>query len=262
MFLKQGWCTGAVEFCAVLLVAALPFLPASGRGPEGVVLEQAGYIVPSKLVSVSPHVSGQVIQLNFVEGQTVKKGDVLARLDATIYKAKVEGAKARVDIATAELAKLKSGALEQDLVIATANVRQAKAKLQIAQWQLDATVIRAPSNGTILAKKTEEGNVVSPLASNSALAFGICELADLRELEVEVSVQERDIRRIVKGQLCHIQLDAFPKALYKGHVSRLLPMADRAKGAVPVRVKIEVPEKDMHLRLETRAKVQFLTTAR
>jgi RND family efflux transporter MFP subunit len=262
MLLKQGWCAGAVEFCAVLLAAAFPLLPASGRGPEGVVLEQAGYIVPGKLVSVSPQVRGQVIQLNIVEGQIVKKGDVLARLDSAIYKAKVEGAKARVDIATAELARFKGAAPEQDLVIARAKVRQTKAKLQIAQWRLDATVIRAPSNGTILAKKTEQGNVVSPLASNSALAAGICEMADLRELEVEVSIQERDIRRIVKGQLCHVQLDAIPKALYKGHVSRLSPIADRAKGVIPVRVKIEVPERDMHLRLEMRAKVQFLTTVR
>ena len=54
--------------------------------------------------------------------------------------------------------------------------------------------IRAPSDGTILSKKTEVGNLVNPAAFN--VAAGICEMADLTELEVDVSVPERDLERV------------------------------------------------------------------
>jgi HlyD family secretion protein len=259
---KQIWCAWVAGCVIVLVFSSFSVLPTYGRQPAAaaVRLEQAGYVIPSRLVSVSSQVGGQVVELKIVEGQSVKKGDVLARIDSALYKAKVEYAKASVAIATAEEAKLlKHAKYEQDLFIAREKVRQAKAKLEIAQWRLDATVIRSPLAGTILAKKTEEGNIVAPPASGSALAAGICEIADLRELEVELSVQERDIHRVAKGQACHIQLDAFPKTSYKGRVTRLMPVADRAKGAISVRVKIDVPDKDTQLRPELRALVKFLS---
>jgi RND family efflux transporter MFP subunit len=250
---KQPCRVFAAGQAALFFVPALCALPASGGEPKGarVVFQTSGFVVPIKLVTVSAQVSGQVVKLNAVEGQTVKKGDVLARLDDTVHKARVEAAKAKVEIATEQLDKLKGSTNRQDVAIARAKVRQAKAKLDIAQWQLAATVIRAPLAGTILAKKTEEGNVVAPLGH-------ICEMANLRELEVEVVLQERDVSKVVKGQACVIHLDAFPKVAYKGQVSRLMPVADRARGAVPVRVKIEVPDKDARLRLEMRAMVKFL----
>jgi RND family efflux transporter MFP subunit len=245
---------------SLLAWAALTAVPAPGDEGKGarVVYEAAGYVVPSKIVTVSPLVGGQVIELNIVEGQTVKKGDVLARLDAAVYKSRVEAAKARLEIATAELKKTTVGTNENDVAIARAKVRLAKAQLDLAQWQLDATVIRAPLAGTILVKKTEEGNVVTPLSSHSSLASSVCEMADLRQLEVDVAIQERDISKVAKGQLCVIVLDAYPRVFYKGQVSRLLPVADRAKGATPVRVKIDVPAADTHLRPEMRALVKFL----
>ena len=67
-----------------------------------------------------------------------------------------------------------------------------------------------------------------------------------------------DVARVAKGQRCLIRLEAFPATVYKGVVARLMPVADRARGAVPVRVRIEVPRGDAKLRPEMGAVVTIL----
>jgi HlyD family secretion protein len=78
-------------------------------------------------------------------------------------------------------------------------------------------------------------------------------MADLSDLEVDLTIQERDIANIVVGQKCTVVPEAFQnnKAFrarhptgYDGEVSRLMPIADRAKGAIPVRVKVVVPREE------------------
>src|SRR5262249_541017 len=116
----------------------------------------------------------------------------------------------------------------------------------------------APVTGTILTKKAEEGNIVNPVAFN--VAASLCDMADLSDLEVDLNIQERDIANVFKGQQCVIRPEAFPGRAYKGQVSRLMPIADRAKGAVPVRVKVAVPreEEGMYLKPEMSVVVSFL----
>jgi len=139
-----------------------------------------------------------------------------------------------------------------------ADARQAEADLTKAQWRLDNCMIRAPVTGTILSKKAEKGNLVIPSAfsSQGGLSASLCDMADLADLEMEVAVQERDIATVRKGQPCIIMPEAsqrdpeFKKLHpngYKGYVSRLMPIADRAKGAITVRVKLndgEVPREE------------------
>ena len=141
---------------------------------------------------------------------------------------------------------------------ARADVMQAEADLAKAQWRLDNCTILAPISGTILKKNAEEGNIVNPIAFNGS--FSLCEMADLSDLEVDLSIQERDIARVRKGQKCKVRAEAFPDRVYDGFVSRLMPIADRAKGAVPVRVKLSVPteEEGVYLKPEMSAVVSFL----
>src|SRR5262249_8213249 len=105
-----------------------------------------------------------------------------------------------------------------------------------ARWRLDNCTVLAPVTGTILTKKAEEGNIVNPAAFN--IAASICDMADLSDLEVDLAIAERDIAKVFKGQKCEIRAEAFPKRVYPGYASRVMPNADRAKGAVPVRVKV------------------------
>lgn len=224
--------------------------------PENGVLEAFGYVVPAKQVLVSPKIGGQVVELNAEEGKTFQQGDILARLDDMEAKADLEIAKARLELASLKLDKLKGGATEVDLALAKAEVAVARAELARGQVRLDALIIRAPITGTVLTKKAEVGALINPLAFG--VPGSICEMADLRDLELEVDVSQNEIGKVRVGQACRFQLDAFARTTYKGKVSRLLPVADRAKGALTVRVKIEVPDKDSQLRPEMRAVVSFL----
>lgn len=142
---------------------------------------------------------------------------------------------------------------------AEAELHRAEAELRRAQWRLENTVVRAPITGTILKKNAELGNLVNPVAFNGS--FSLCEMADLSKLEVELSIQERDIAKVFKYQRCKVRPEAFPERVYEGYVSRLMPIADRAKSAVPVRVRLTVPaeEEGIYLKPEMGATVTFYT---
>src|SRR5207249_359317 len=81
------------SLAGLLLLAALP-LHADPKNPADVVLEMKGYLVPAQQVTVAPQVAGPVVDLLIEEGQRVKKGDILARLDPGEYEAKLQLAKA------------------------------------------------------------------------------------------------------------------------------------------------------------------------
>ena len=141
---------------------------------------------------------------------------------------------------------------------AEAEVRQAEADLRKALWRLENCKIRAPISGTILKKNAEEGNLVNPIAMNGS--FSLCDLADLSDLEVELTIEERDISKVAVGQKCKVRTEAYPERTYEGVVSRLMPVADRNKAAIPVRVKVNVPreEEGIYLKPDMTAMVSFL----
>jgi multidrug resistance efflux pump len=149
--------------------------------------------------------------------------------------------------------------LKAKQMAALADVAAATARLERAKWRLDNCTIRAPIDGTILTKKAELGNLVNPLAFG-ATSGAVCEMADLSDLEVELDITERDVGKVQKGMPCRIRAEAFPDRNYNGYVDRLMPIANRAKGAVPVRVKIKVPkdEEGVYLKPEMGAIVAFL----
>jgi multidrug efflux pump subunit AcrA (membrane-fusion protein) len=154
---------------------------------------------------------------------------------------------------------LQHGPRDRQIAAARRRVEQCKADYDKAKWQLDNCVVRAPTTGTILTKKAEKGNIINPIAFN--ISASLCEMADLSDLEIDLSIQERDIAKVKKGQQCRIVPEAFPDRLYDGYVSRLMPQADRAKGAVPVRVKVIVPKDEIqgsYLKPEMGAIVSFL----
>jgi HlyD family secretion protein len=163
----------------------------------------------------------------------------------------------RVDRLTLALKLMREGPRVERIDQARAEVHLFEAELAKAEWRLSNCTIRAPISGTILKKNAERGNVVNAMAFNGS--FSLCELADLSDLEIDLAIQERDVSRIFKGQKCRVRADAWPDRIYEGYVSRLMPIADRAKGAVPVRVKVTVPaqEQGQYLKPEMSAIVSF-----
>jgi multidrug resistance efflux pump len=151
--------------------------------------------------------------------------------------------------------KLRKDTLQSRLDAAAAEVQQAQASLTKAQWRLDNCKIVAPVTGTILRKRAEKGNLVIPsaFASDSGLSASLCDMADLADLEVELDVQERDVANLEPDQPCTVMPEAFQNHApfrklhpdgYKGKLSRQMPIANRAKGAITVRVAIEVPKEE------------------
>jgi HlyD family secretion protein len=155
---------------------------------------------------------------------------------------------------------LVAGPRDSQIAAAKAEFAQANADVVKAKWQLDNTTVIAPVTGTILAKRAEVGNLVNPAAfANNGLPAGICDLADLADQEVDLSISELDIAKIFKGQFCKIVAEAYPERSYDGFVSRIMPTGDRAKAAVSVRVKINIPaqEAGQYLRPDMGARVTF-----
>lgn len=292
----------------------VPGLADANLSASDVKLEAKGYIVPIRLVQVSPKISGTVVKLNIEEGKLVDKGFTLAVLEDVEYRSdyqralgslravearvhelekyrqdEIDQAKAELDDASAQyeqtsakytrtvslkqrgavspedfesaeggylsmqsrvrrlqlaLKMMQKGPRDAKIAALNAERSEALADLKKAKWKLGNTRVEAPIAGVILSKKAEEGNLVNPSAFSSGLAASLCEMANLYEMEVDLAIAERDIAKVFQDQDCRIRAEAFPDRYYAGHVSRIMPMADRGKSSVPVRVLIKFPALD------------------
>jgi multidrug resistance efflux pump len=155
-----------------------------------------------------------------------------------------------------EMAK---GPRKQKISAAEADVNQAQARFDRAKWRLSNTIIVAPVDGIILTKRAEIGNLVNALAMNANLNAGVCDMADLTDLEVDLGVQEKDIAKVFVNQKCKVQTDAYPGRVYLGRVIRILPVANNSRAEIPVRVSVRVPRKEEgeYLRPQMNAHVFF-----
>jgi multidrug resistance efflux pump len=188
------------------------------------------------------------------------KQKAISQLDYQLAESKYRAAEQRVRSLEAALELLQSSRGKK-VAAAEADVRQAKADWEKADWRLRNCTINAPIDGVILKKNAEEGNVVNPIAMNGS--FSLCDLADLADLEVELTIEERDISKVFQFQKCKIRTEAYPERVYDGFVSRLMPIADRNKAAIPVRVKVKVPKEEagIYLKPDMTAMVSFLKDA-
>lgn len=189
--------------------------------------------------------------------EELRKSNTIPQQEYDATKARYETQQRRIDRLEAAKSLIYEGPRYERKEIAKAELDEAVADEKRAKWRLDNCLIKAPIAGTILKKNTEEGNIVNAIAFNGS--FSVCEMADLSDLEVDMNIQERDISKVFVGQKCDVRAEAYPNRVYKGFVSRLMPIADRAKGAIPVRVKVSVPfeEQGQYLKPDMGAIVAF-----
>jgi multidrug resistance efflux pump len=152
-------------------------------------------------------------------------------------------AAARVARLEAALALLNMGARPEKIDAATAEVAQAEARYKEAERVLNNCVVVAPIDGTILTKVADKGALVSP--TSFQVAAGICTMADLRNIEAEIEVPEKQIKLIKSGYDCQIIADADQSRPYRGYVDRIMPIADDSKNVIKVRVKIILPDDEV-----------------
>jgi len=206
----------------------------------------------------------QLVQLKteFQRYEALRSKDKSLVSDSTFdeQKSLYEAAQFRIKRVRFRRDQILNGNRKEEIAAAEAECAQAEADVEKAAWKVNNCTIRAPISGTVLKKNAEEGNIVNTIAPNGS--FSLCDLADLADLEVDLSIQERDISKVYPRQKCRIRSDAYPDRQYEGVVDRLLPIADRAKGAVPVRVKVKVPkaEEGIYLKPDMSAIVTFYNT--
>jgi multidrug resistance efflux pump len=166
------------------------------------------------------------------------RNETLSQKERELAQYSFEAQKGRVEKLQQAYDLMVEGPRKEKRDAAEADYHQAQADLKKAKWRLENCKIVSPISGTILSKKTEKGSVVFPNSFNTA-AY-ICDMANLRDLEVDLAIQERDIGQVYRQQKCRILSEAYPnREPYEGYVDRLMPIADRAKGAVTVRVKVK-----------------------
>ena len=250
---------------------------AEGSGGAGSSLDASGYVVARRKATLSAKIMGKIAEVNFEEGQRVRAGDVVARLDDTNYaaallqaRAQLSQAKAAFDNATPIYTRYQAlkaqGAISTDAVenqrILYDNARTqysvAQAQVSYAEANLRDTVVRAPFAGVVTVKVAQIGEVVAPQASGGGdTRTGILTIVDMESLEVQVDVSENYIERVQVGGAATIHLDAFPDWDIPGSVIAIIPTADQSKGTVAVRVAIK--SKDPRILPQMAARVAFMT---
>jgi RND family efflux transporter MFP subunit len=233
------------------------------------LLTSTGYLVANKTAKITPKISGKVVQLNIDTGQDVRRGDVLAVLESTNLRAQLDEAEAALGNAerdwNRQSAMWREGVTTKaQLDAAEAQVKAARARVQQVRINMQDMVIRAPFDGTIAAKNTEVGEVISSVmmgqVAGTLPSGAICTLVDLKTIEVEADVNEQNISQLKEGQPAEVTVDAFPGRKWNGRLRQIVPTADRAKAVVKVKVAILDP--DARLLPEMSASVSFLQTAR
>ena len=186
---------------------------------------------------------------DFDKAEQQNAAGIIASQDYQKFKADKLAADADLVAANADVKAAEQSVLaaRADVTTAVSNVAAAAADLGAAESRRDESkrlvgncVVRAPIDGTILTKSADKGALVSPMSFN--VAAGICTLADLSKLEVEIDVPERLITRLKPGQACKLQADADPNRAYRGVVDRVMPIADDTKNVVKVRIRAYLPK--------------------
>ena len=243
------------------------------------VLTASGYVVARRKAAVASKGTGTLVYLAVEEGDRVKKGQVIARLDDSDVMASLKRARENLRVAEADLDDAKKNYDRMRAVIDTRAISQADydaaearykrvistieaAKYAVTEAEVAVanTRIIAPFDGTVLKKNADVGEIVAPLAGAISSRAAVVTIADMSSLEVEADVSEANITRVASAQNCEITLDAYPQNHYAGYVANIVPTADRAKATVLVKIKFK--QYDQRVLPEMGAKIAFLAPGR
>ena len=233
-----------------------------------------GKIQPEIEVKISSEVSGEIIALPVKEGQVVKKGDLLVKINPDLYTSGLDrsvsnysGTKAGLSQADASFKEAQANFSRSKMLFdkgiisksewdkATAafevakatkesayyNVKSASATVKEAKDNLGRTTIYSPEDGTISMLNVELGERV--LGTQQMTGTEILRVANLNNMEVEVDVNENDIVKISIGDSTNIQVDAYLKKEFKGVVTSISNSASAATTADQVtnfKVKVRI----------------------
>ena len=252
--------------------------PARAAGAEDdVILTVSGYVIPRERIELSPRFMGMVKWIGVKKGDPVTNNQVVVLLDDAEYQARLAEMKGRLASAKANLEKaelqyervkqlasvsIESKQMEDDARLDVAAARAAIAEIEGAmqgiQTYLDWCVIRSPIDGVVLEKLVDPNELVTPqsFGGTRGPSTALISLADLKDLQVEIDLNEADVAKVSVGQKCRVSPEAYPDRIYDGYVAEKAPEANRQKGTLQCKVQIVAPDK--FLTPELTAKVDFL----
>ena len=269
--------------------ASSPVTAAVTRGDVVAKVDATGTLAPVTTVQVGSQVSGTIKALHADYNSEVKKGQVVAELDPSLFQTQVEQArstlvkvqadgdraKVELDDATSkarraqelydqklisrndlETAQATAAQAEAAIKSAQAMVTQARAALNQNQVNLGHTIITAPIDGIVISRSVDVGQTVAASMQAPTL-FVIAQ--DLGRMQVSASIDESDIGRIASGQPVTFRVDAYPTQTFRGIVSqvRLEPKTDQ--NVVSYTTMIDVPNEDLKLKPGMTANVTVQT---
>ena len=225
-------------------------------------LEGVGTARARNTVTIRPQVDGRILSINFKEGQEVRRGDILAKIDPATYQAQLDQAVAKKALDEAQLAnarrdleryaKLGGNVIAQKTIdTQQALVEQLVAQIKLddaaianAQAMLDYTVIRAPIDGRTGLRMVDEGNLVR------ASDVGIVMITELRPISVLFTLPQQELREVnkamSKGPIPANALAADGRStLDNGKLQVVDNQVDQSTGTV--KMKAEFPNANMQL---------------
>ena len=261
-----------------------------GSAATASILDASGYVVARRQAAVASKITDRMVELDIEEGDRVKAGQVIARLDDTNIRASLNAARAQLDYARAGLAEtqvnltnaqrdydrqrtLLQGRFVSQAVVDNAqtavdalraqfathqsNIEVAKRNVDFAERNLEDTIVRAPFAGVVIAKSAQVGEIVSPVSAGGGFTrTGIGTIVDMESLEIEVDVNEAYINRVQPNQPVDSVLNAYPEWKIPSHVIAIIPTADRSKATVKVRIGLDL--KDGRIVPDMGVRVSFL----
>lgn len=241
------------------------------------VLTASGYVVARAKAEISPKSVGRIAWLNLEEGQKVRKGELVARLESQELEAQRRQAAAQkaqfeADLENARRERDRAKALLDDRVgsqqafdaaearvkALVAQVAASEASVKYVDELIKNAEIYAPIDGVVTVKKAFVGETVAPQGFGGAGSAGatFAVIVDLGSLEMEADINEQNLGRLSIGQKAQVTLDAYPDRPYEARLRQIVPTADRQKGSV--KVKVEILGRDARVLPEMSCRVVFL----
>jgi len=203
-------------------------------------LSLVGTVAANEMVEIKSETDGTLESILFSEGQQVKQGELLVKLDDSKFAAAVAEAEANFKLSLANHERSKQ--LFRDKLISQQEFDQIAAQFQANQASLDLkrrqlrdTQIRAPFGGVVGARQVSPGQVIG---KNTTLTW----LVDLDPVKVEVNVPERYLSQVAIGQSMEFGVAAYPKDRFKGELYFISPQLDAATRTALVKARIPNPD--------------------
>lgn len=252
------------EAAAITEARAYVHVVPVGSGHLERTLELAGTVEAGRTVDLVPDVPGKVKELNVKVGDSVKEGQVLARVDLEVFNLQARQAAAAAQVATLGLetaereyaraqalhnsGSLPSQQFEQAQVgldMAKAQIEQAQAAQGLAQRQVRGGVLKAPFDGVVSWVACEVEQNFNPMAMSIGKPSGLVSVVDMRTIKIDIQVADRDIVRISQGMPARIFVDVLEDRLPPdgviGTVEYAGKVADPVARTFPVRIRADNP---------------------